>query len=1325
MITESELLTFDIKTIVELFFYYMISKNFMRTKSSKQNQPNEILLLSNKQLKEVPNNLSSNSVVYLDLSSNRISNLNFSQNLNSLISLHVNDNPLKRLDSINFENLRSLSLDFCNLKSLKKIPMLPNVISLSLVGNSLKNFKYFHIFPNLTKIDLRGNPVSFSAVHTIAAVSSLRLATFNNRAITEQEFSSAFNLSPIVGHALRLGRDPNPVDDEKTASLRFLSSELPLEVKNIGGCLVIRCPKDVTSNVKWYQSSSDESEWELLDCTARTLPVTPMMFLHLIKCQYGNQSFYTDDVIQKNENKAILSFSSHPAIIGSGNVGAILTLSSKPNFPTRFKWLIEGSEEILGDCHVLVVPPEARGRKIIAEIIPYSPVFDKVLFDSLTTEIQISSVHETELIYLSIPDNIVEDEPFEIKYETFPANVKLNFTIEAANTFESSYVPIAKLQNSTSFVPTSKEVGKFLRVTTFVGDRQYCAYSSNSVAKVKATLIKALICGENKTNHPRVFLFDFGDTKITKCTQKWFVDDGANREYISEERIVVPGDDCSDLTLGVEFTVYFDDKAQTFVITADETIEKSKELLDVIDYSGIKHPVEDNKIVMVHTGGWFISDIHSKDGFKLIGESDMYIPKSSDIGKFIRFCSDMTDVIIGPVLPSQSPIKSISLNFLASNGELSVGNIIRADLDFYQNRKCDASIKWIRCSRATPEKLIQDGGNEYVLTYDDYGSKIKARIESTDWQKDSDLTPIIKKGDYNGPLIHGNPIVGETLSVQLNEQDKIRWYYFDEPEILVSEGPIFSVRFIDINHRIRAEINGTYNELTEPVLSISVKEGQVIDFDEVFHRDLTEKTGVLWFRYVFSEQEWREISDNHSYTVSHADIDSVIRVVSYRINSDGAKTSEIFADIGSIIPNPELENQQLSSEHSSNDEQFFSYDNEEDHQKADINNYDGFQEEEEEEEYLEAKLEISKHGQLKIVGNFDPNDDTLKFFWRRWKNGKFDEIKGSSDRKIAPHPSMVGCEIDAGYQNDDTSDVIWTNRILIEHALPPPDVEITEKGNLIPGCKLEINASPIEGLDIRYLWKRWDGSEFENITTNGSSFYTVLDDDIDCYVCCDVFFVDKNGNYGPKTSVETTGPISSDAIVIEGNPIVGCLLRVEGFDDFLKSCKFKWQKKNSNDWTDIGKKRTYRCSCDDLYSYIRVICNSENEERISNEIGPIEVNEDIASKVKDIIKNGSFKFKGKEQNGQRWTIDAMQNVLSIKSRTTTKSANWKNVEIRGASSSERKIEILIGTSFRVSFIPILHFNENEQNSGFDRELCILALRAFKEKAPTPTSPRKK
>ena len=60
MITESELLTFDIKTIVELFFYYMISKNFMRTKSSKQNQPNEILLLSNKQLKEVPNNLSSN-----------------------------------------------------------------------------------------------------------------------------------------------------------------------------------------------------------------------------------------------------------------------------------------------------------------------------------------------------------------------------------------------------------------------------------------------------------------------------------------------------------------------------------------------------------------------------------------------------------------------------------------------------------------------------------------------------------------------------------------------------------------------------------------------------------------------------------------------------------------------------------------------------------------------------------------------------------------------------------------------------------------------------------------------------------------------------------------------------------------------------------------------------------------------------------------------------------------------------------------------------------------------------------------------------------------
>ncbi|OHT02404.1 hypothetical protein TRFO_30545 [Tritrichomonas foetus] len=1311
----------------------------MKTKSGKPDSSSDIILLCNKHLTSLPKDIP-DSPIYLDFSSNKIENLDFPHDFDTLISLHLNENPLRNLNSINFGNLRSLSLDFCNLNSLKKLPQLPNLISLSLVGNLLKSYEYFRIFPNLTKIDLRGNSVSFSVIHTIAAISSLRLSSVNGHSVTEAEFSSAYQMSPIVGHALRKGRDISPQSDEKAASLAFLTSEPPLEVKNIGGCLVIRCPVEGTSNVKWYQSSSNESEWEILDCTARTLPVTPMMFLRLIKCEYNNQTFYTSDVIQRDDSRSSLSFAVQPVIIGSGNVGAILSLNNQQSFPTKVKWSFAGNGESIGDCQVLIVPPEARGQRIIAEIYPFSPVFEKVQFAPLTTEIQISNVQETELIRLSIPDKIVEDAPFEIEYETYPANAKLKFTIDAADSFESPFTTVAKLQNKTTFTPTSKEVGKFLRVTTFVGDRQYCAYSSHCVAKVKATLKRGLICGENKTNHPRIFLFEFGDTEAVECTQKWYVDDGANKEYISEEKIVVPGDDCADLILGVEVTAKFDDgKLQTFVITYDQPLEKATPLINV---PGLKQPVEDSKIVMVHVGEWLISDIRTRGGFRTMGDSEIYTPKASDIGKFIRFCSEMTDVIMGPVLPSQSPIQAITL---VNNGELAVGSIIRADYKFYRNRECDNfHIKWIRCSRATPDKLAQDGGNEYILAYDDYGSKIKARIESTDWQKDSDLTPIIKRGDYNGPIIRGKAAVGEVLSVQITTGD-VKWYHNDDPEICLCEGTTFSVRFIDVNHRIRVEVNGKYHELTESVSSVCVEEGQIIQFDEVFHRDLTEKTGVLWFRYVFSEQEWREVSDKRSYKVSRGDIGSVIRVVSYKIHKDGAKTSEIFADIGSITANSNSNSNYNSSSHYLSNEESkkirnktnnrinyhekrFEDDNESENENdlVNENESENGNEEEEEEEYHEARLEFTHHGQLKIVGNFHEDDEELKFFWRRWRNGRFDEIKGSSERKMTPHPSMVGCEIDGGYQTSTSPDVIWTNKIFIEHALPPPEVQLYENGALVPGCELECQTNPVEGLtNVRYAWKRWDGMEFERIVTSNENTYIVTEEDTDCYVCCDVYFVDNKGIHGPKTSVETSGPVSSEAVVIEGDPIVGCPLRAEGVDEFMKICKFIWQRGNDENWIDVGRKRAYRCSCDDVGNFIRVICTSEDEERISHEVGPIEMNENILMKMKEMMKNGSVKFKGKEQNGTRWTIDALQNVFSIKSRAGTKSVNWKNVEIRAAPSSERKVEIMIGNSFRVSIVPLFN-NDGESDAGFDRELCIIILRTFKEKAPPPpTTPRKK
>lgn len=1288
----------------------------MRLKSS--HQESEIIIQNNQELTQMPRNVS-NSPIYLDLSYNQIKDLETESDFNSLISLNLNSNPISRLDSITFLNLRSLTLDFCNLNSMKKMPQLPNLIYLSLIGNNLSSFEYFRIFPNLSRINLRGNSVSFDIIHTIATIGSLRLSTIDNHQITEEEFTTAFSLSPIVGHALRRGRELLAQSDETTASLSFLSKEPPLDVKNIGGCLVIRCPVEGTSNFRWYQSSSTESEWELLDCTARTLPVTPMMHLHLIKCEYGDKSFYTPDVIQRDSNDCFISFVTRPDIIGVGNINSILSLNNRQNFPTKINWRYANSSSI-GTCSVLIVPPEARGQRLIAEVFPFSPVFQQVKFAPITTEIQISNVQEIELIRLSIPDSIVENEQFDIDYETYPDNAKLKFTIDVSDSFESQYTTIANLNNETQFTPSADIAGKFIRVTTFVADRQYCAYSKNRVSKVQATLKRSLIVGENKTNHPHVYLFEFTDNVESKSTkQDWFVTDGINKEFLSKNSIFIPNDDCSGLTLGVDVHVCFNHtenesdkyrKEQTFTILQERPLEKARIVTNSVEVEAI----EDSQIMMNTKGEWERTDVESPTGLQSIEVNEIYTPQFSDIFKYLRFHNKTTDIILRPVLPSQSPIRSILLTF--NESELKVGMIIHADLQLASEKNVDGDVQinWLRLIK-NETKVVQIGGFDYITSHDDLGSRIQVRVESENWQKSSQSTPTVKKCEFNQPLIQGTVAVGETLTINTKCQS-IRWFHLNEP-ICLYEGPTFSVKFIDVNHRIRVCVNDNYNELTDSVSSICVEEGQVIKFSEVFHRELTNKTGVLWFRYIFDEQEWREISDHKNYRLCKEDVNSVIRVVSYRIHHDGSKTSELFADIGSIVSNPQFEEE----------------------------------EEEEEEEIVEAKLEFTKHGQLVIIGEFQDDDPSLKFFWRRWHGDTYDEIKGSSEKKLTPYEGLIGCDIDAGYKTDSNPYIIWTNKVHIDHAMPAPVATLIESGPLVPGCKLEIKTNQVyhsttkkkpkkrsindfddddesddeETLKLKLKWKRWDGVAFTRIKTADSNVYTITEEDTNCYVCCDVYFVDNDNNHGPNTSVETSSPVSSDSVGIEGETIVCELLQVDGVDDFITNCHFQWQRcistevdeDEDDNWITVGKKRTYRCCCDDVGLLIRVVCTSHKEKRISNPVGPIEMNKELDAKVKQILKNGVFRFKGKDQKQGLYSFEVNVNQFGLKTKNQSKTVLWKSVDIKDSLSSTKKIDIFVGSTARLTVEPLLTENGNNGDDvGMDRELCILILRAFKEKA---------
>ncbi|MDE6674973.1 MAG: hypothetical protein K2K19_09230, partial [Acetatifactor sp.] len=85
-------------------------------------------------------------------------------------------------------------------------------------------------------------------------------------------------------------------------------------------------------------------------------------------------------------------------------------LNFSQHFHNKINWRISNNSESIGTCSVLVVPPEAKGQKIIVEVFPFSSIFRNVRFAPLAAEIQISNVQEIELIRLSIPDTIIEGD---------------------------------------------------------------------------------------------------------------------------------------------------------------------------------------------------------------------------------------------------------------------------------------------------------------------------------------------------------------------------------------------------------------------------------------------------------------------------------------------------------------------------------------------------------------------------------------------------------------------------------------------------------------------------------------------------------------------------------------------------------------------------------------------------------------------------------------------------------------------------------------------------------------------------------------------------
>jgi hypothetical protein len=106
---------------------------------------------------------------------------------------------------------------------------------------------------SLESIILSGNSVDFHKILTIPAFGSIRIISINNNPVTAEELQAAFCLSPLVGYALRTGRNPALAGDELAESQLHLTSALRRHFDSTGKVCDIN-----TLNI--YDSPDDTKE---------------------------------------------------------------------------------------------------------------------------------------------------------------------------------------------------------------------------------------------------------------------------------------------------------------------------------------------------------------------------------------------------------------------------------------------------------------------------------------------------------------------------------------------------------------------------------------------------------------------------------------------------------------------------------------------------------------------------------------------------------------------------------------------------------------------------------------------------------------------------------------------------------------------------------------------------------------------------------------------------------------------------------------------------------------------------------------------------------
>lgn len=1249
-------------------------------------------------------------VLVLDLSENKLTPKSLRNIGPNVSSLNLSQNPLNSVQLPLLERLRTLYLDDCNLVSLSHIPPFPNLRFLSLKKNKISDFKNAPYFPRLETINLLENPITGKCpIHLmVASLGSIYLKKINNTKLTLDLYAKAYELSPLVGYAIRRGRSPVSHGNDNTELLsaqEFLTTKLTSYIRKnrlkIPKKLIIEennnnhyitCPFP-SQSIKWYCHAIPEkgSEWIELPAPKNpgVLPVTMSIRLRLIKCDFiidkKKYSLYTDYPIGKGKKDYSLPYPFQPKIEGNPTEGSLINCLPLP-IPAHIAWIKENATLAKNTNQILLTSKEVN-QSVACVMQPYCKFNDGIGFSTIFAATDIVRPVYPVVSGITFPETIIEDEV--IKFERFIYPDREGKSIISV---EKSFSPSGEWGfvddvdcKKLTFRPKGTEVGYYLRLTYkpvlddgIEGETRYF-YSQSQVLPTVPKFSNPFIAGVPKTCYPLVAIADYSGGVPGNCTCEWFFSKrpidakkGPSQRLQKVARntqYFTPTEEMAEGYLAVLLTPVRNDEvygdpcffALDTPISLDDPPKPFEVPKEAIVGTKMKFPCVCD-ILLSKTTGFC--------GFDFLKTGSTYTPREKHVGRIVRVVNETGDMIIGPIKLA----KPVVLTVKVTAEKWQVSYVASIQVTHKSCKPEQLEILWLRVG-PNYEKAVAINTPEYVLQPEDASFQIQAvvtPIDNENHKRDpffSDLSPVIKCDNYSEPTIVGDLMENGTVTVNAaKEIEKITWYchvpqnQYEE----IGEGLMIKLRSKDVGRFIRAKVTLTsgvvvYTETkttvapciptVQVILPKKVLEGDLVKPEIIYQGGVQGKSEVRWYRE--TDEGWEFVTGELNYQVTPKDIDCILRFVYIPHRNDGERGEEVIAECGPVDSLPPTA--------------------------------------------TNVTIKQNEQGNLEVNGTYVGGEEGRSFFiWRVYDdNGMPKNVGKTFDMVIPPNSTFNGKTVDAVYvpiRCDGTGGqpVPTKNKIVVK---PLPSVEMAEilvkKGKVVEGNLMRCNVKLSKGATPQFQWYHGDGKAWEAIKDATEAEYLPIPDDVGFYILCSVVAINKKGWKSEPYAATTLVPLApapEKLVIISAAEkiLVGMILSVK--IELSKKNRLIWQRETNETWENVLFDDDYVVTCNDIGHRIRVISTNGLESKPTN---VIEMEQVLALYIKAMLRTSSLTFWGNAKMGNMvWTITASPYGLTMEtSKGTKKKSKWNLVEAVAVDGTVDEMVLWMDPSSKFVMVP--------------------------------------